>query len=558
MNYAKHFSVSQTPQTEQADPSQVQNSAGGYAFEITPWQRLARFLILGCEGGTYYATERKITQDNAKCVQECLALDPARTVEVIADLSETGRAPKNDPAVFALAIAASTPGPAASAALAALPRVCRISTDLFHFVAACKGQRGWGSGLRRAVSDWYTRLAERDLCYQIAKYQQRDGWSHRDVLRLSHAEINQPVARYIVSGADGMGLRTVERKGRQTRTYPELILPEYLEAFEELKHADARRTQELILRYDFTHEMIDSRHKNNPDVWACLLQHMPMRAMVRNLGKMTEVGLLAPLSAATNSVVARLVNEASVQRSRLHPLALLSAERVYAQGHGERGSLRWSPVGAITDALDEAFYLAFGGVESTGKRTLVAVDVSGSMDSGTIAGVPGISPHVGAAALAMVALRTEPNTHVVAFSSGVPGEYRYGSGASYWGVRCPAGLSELGISARQRLDDVISTMAKVPMGGTDCALPMLYAMARGLEVDLFQIITDNETWAGGVHPHQALAAYRNKSGIPAKLAVIGMTATSFSIADPNDAGQMDFVGFDLSTPQAIAQFAKMC
>lgn len=51
-----------------------------------------------------------------------------------------------------------------------------------------------------------------------------------------------------------------------------------------------------------------------------------------------------------------------------------------------------------------------------------------------------------------------------------------------------------------------------------------------------------------MHPDEALRAYRAKSGIPAKLIAVGMTATGFTIADPNDGGMFDVVGFDTATP----------
>ena len=34
-----------------------------------------------------------------------------------------------------------------------------------------------------------------------------------------------------------------------------------------------------------------------------------------------------------------------------------------------------------------------------------------------------------------------------------------------------------------------------------------------------------------------------------------MTSNGFSIADPNDAGMLDVVGFDTATPQVISGFA---
>ena len=44
-------------------------------------------------------------------------------------------------------------------------------------------------------------------------------------------------------------------------------------------------------------------------------------------------------------------------------------------------------------------------------------------------------------------------------------------------------------------------------------------------------------------------------GIGAKLVVIGMVSNGFTIADPNDAGMLDVVGFDTATPSVIADFA---
>ncbi|MGE3804403.1 MAG: hypothetical protein AB7K24_07005 [Gemmataceae bacterium] len=70
------------------------------------------------------------------------------------------------------------------------------------------------------------------------------------------------------------------------------------------------------------------------------------------------------------------------------------------------------------------------------------------------------------------------------------------------------------------------------------------------------VLTDSETWAGNIHPCQALEQYRQKMGIAAKLIVVGMVSNGFTIADPNDAGMLDVVGFDLATPQLLADFVK--
>ena len=110
------------------------------------------------------------------------------------------------------------------------------------------------------------------------------------------------------------------------------------------------------------------------------------------------------------------------------------------------------------------------------------------------------------------------------------------------------------ISPRQRLDDVVRSISNIAFGGTDCALPMVEALRHRWEVDAFVIYTDSETWAGAVHPAQALRAYRERTGIAARLVVVAMASNGFSIADPDDAGMLDVVGFDAATPQVIADF----
>lgn len=543
--YASHFSTLTTPQSEPARADQVQNSAGGYVFALDKWKRLERWLILGCEGGTYYASEQKLTRENAKTILECAKEDGPRTVEIIAQMSESGRAPKNDPAIFALAICAGAADPATRvAALAALPRVCRIGTHLFHFVRDVEGFRRWGRSLRRAVSEWYTSKSDENLVYDIVKYQSRDGWSHRDVLRLAHPKpktVDQAAAFRWAVGA-GFEARQVKRRdrsgGERIEKQSALAAPDLIAAYEKLKTtSDRKGACRLIAEHRMTHEMVPNDMKGDPAIWDAMLNHMPMTAMVRNLGKMSAVGLFGPFSAAAAVVCGRLADPIALKKAKIHPIALLSALRVYSQGHGEKGSLTWTPNRPIVDALDEAFYLAFDAIEPSGRRHLLALDVSGSMGGGDIAGVPGLTPREASAAMALVTMKAEPWCHIVAFT----GDQR---------------LTELNISPKMRLVDVVRGISGLPFGRTDCSLPIRYAMDQKLKADLTTIYTDNETWYGPIHPYQALKQYRQRVYAPAKLAVVGMIATSFTIADPNDAGSLDLVGFDTAAPAILSDFAK--
>jgi 60 kDa SS-A/Ro ribonucleoprotein len=183
--------------------------AGQYL--VDDWTRLDRFLILGSEGGTYYASERKLTLDNAQVVERCVAADGIRTVRRIVEISTEGRAPKNDPALFALAIAAKKGDDLTrKLAYAELPKVARIGTHLFHFAEAVKALGGWGRGTRKAFQNWYVNRKPESLALQLVKYQQRDGWSHRDILRKCHVrpanETLNGLLHWAVKGWPGIGV----------------------------------------------------------------------------------------------------------------------------------------------------------------------------------------------------------------------------------------------------------------------------------------------------------------------------------------------------------------
>ncbi|HCB03436.1 MAG TPA: TROVE domain-containing protein [Nocardioides bacterium] len=528
MDILKTFSTRRTAQRDRADRRQVRNSAGGYTFVLDDAARLRRFLVLGVDGGTYYAAPRALAAESAEVVARLAESDPQTLVDTIVDVSTRGIAPKQNPALFALAYAASIPASSALA-LEALPKVARTGTHLFLFAEYVEQFRGWGRGLRRAVASWYTDQDADSVGYQAVKYRQREGWSHRDLLRLAHPRTDVAALKdtfdWIVRGS--LGEHT----------------PRLVEGFVKAQAATgAEQWVALVRDYRLSWEMLPDVALGEAAAWDALLDvGVPQTALMRQLPRLTRLGLLPDLGGRTDEVVAQLTDTDRLRTGRVHPVSVLVAQRTYASGRSARGSGEWAPSRKVVDALDAAFYRAFGAVQPSGKRTLLAVDVSGSM-AAPISGLP-ISAREASAALALVQLATEPSATAVGFST---------KGGGGWH---DSALKPLAISPRQRLDDALRVIDELPMSGTDCALPMLHATQKRLEVDLFVVYTDNETWAGNIHPHQALAEYRRTSGIDARLVVVGMTATQFTIADPSDPGMLDVVGFDAAVPSLITEFA---
>src|SRR5216684_2874165 len=433
LNYAKLFNRRVTPQSQPIPGStQVANSGGGYSWEVDDWTRLDRFLILGAEGGTYYIAERDLVKQNHDAIIRCIKADGIRAVNRIVEISESGRAPRNDPAIFALALVVTHADAQAKAhAFANLNKVCRIGTHLFHFAEYVNAMRGWGRGLRNAVGRWYVERDADALAHQAVKYQQRDGWSHADLLRLAHpvarSRQHEAVFRWMLAGADSLGEREVKRKVRgedRVAKYDAVgELPKFIEAFEQAKRAtNVIQVVKLIDEFDLPREAIPTQWLNEAKVWETLLERMPMTAMIRNLGKMTAIGLIKPFSDAKKLVLRKLKDETALKRSRIHPLAVLVAQKIYAQGHGDKGALKWSPVSAIVDALDAAFYATFSNVEPCNKPVLLALDVSGSMAGSMIAGSC-ISAREASAAMALITAATEPEHEIIGFSAPAHGGY---------------------------------------------------------------------------------------------------------------------------------------
>jgi len=551
-NVGRSAGVTTTPQSQKAAKGQKKNSAGGYTFVTSPLELAKRFLILGSDA-SYYDSAAKLTKQAADNLVKLVETGHSRElVDLVVEISTAGRAPKQQPGLFALAVAA-THGTAEERhyAYSKLNAVARTASTLFTFIGYVTQFQRIGMGTQKAIRRWYLSRKPENLALQMVKYQNRDGFSHADLLKLARPKSDDPE----FNGLAGWALRG-DANGNP--------LPSLVQGFEKAKTADVvTELPGLIREHRLSWEMVPSEALNRKQTWDAFLDvNLPLGALLRNLPKLTNVGVIAPLGGRTSEIVDRLTDVEAIKNSRLHPLNILVALKTYASGQGLKGSQVWQPVQPVIDALDAAFYLAFPNVEPTGQRYLLANDISASMDWGQVAGVP-LSPREAVGALSLVIQRTERESHIIGFTgyAGGRGSSRFGAahtvggpkaGGSYYG----SAVTPIDISPKMRLDDVTKKMRALPMGGTDASLPMLYAIEQGLEVDTFIVLTDNDTWAGTVHPFEALKLYRKESGINSKLIVLATKGDKFSIADPRDPRMLDIPGFDTAVPAIIAEFSR--
>ena len=513
-------SIGPRRQTGQMSPipgreDMVENNAGGFVFKLDKFQQLTRFLILGSAAGTYYVNSRALTKENADVIRACIAEDWNRTIRQIVDVSMSGRAKSNDPALFALAVmASSTIDEARLGALSELDRVARTGTHLFAFLEFVLQFRGWSRSLRNAVAGWYRRP---NTAYQVVKYRQRNGWTHRDVLRLAHAKPmlhELALFHWIARGEGGENLPDV------VKAHVAAMNTTYVEDW-----------VDLIERIGLPWEALPTEALKHAEVWRAILRTgMPMTAMLRNLGRMTANGAIDNEYAKV--VISAFSNEELIRAARVHPFAILVALRTYETGQGLRGKLTWKPRQDIINVLENAFYLAFDNVEPTGKRILHALDVSGSMGNEAVDNI-NMTAREAAAAMMLVSMKADNQRDFFAFSHE---------------------LTCLQLPEDGRLTSLINQVTGLSFGLTDASLPFEYALKNQLDYDAVVVYTDSETYAGRRHVDTVLKEYAKQVGHPVKLVVVGMTSTGFTIGDPNNPDILNVSGMDANVPGLVSDF----
>jgi 60 kDa SS-A/Ro ribonucleoprotein len=191
MTYKFFLNQNKTPQSQPLPgryAEMTQGRSGGYMFKADDWQILRRCLLLGTANGSYYAGKHELTQDFVDTLQASIAVNPERVADEILYASD-GRAINNSAPILALVLLSMGFAPEAkSAFMEIFPKVVRTGSHFYEWLNYTKSLRGFGKIVREAGKAWLSRENVEGLAYQLLKYQQRHGFSHRDALRLFHVK----------------------------------------------------------------------------------------------------------------------------------------------------------------------------------------------------------------------------------------------------------------------------------------------------------------------------------------------------------------------------------
>lgn len=511
------------PQTEPilGRTDMVENNAGGYVFKASDKELLNRFLLLGTAENTYYCGKDKLTKEFATEIIRMIEEDPiAVFIEVSFSISER-KAMKPDAGIFVMALLATYGTPSVKKSVYETIHVfCHTGTHLFLFVDSVNKLRGWSRGLRNGVSKWYSTKSLDTLAYQVVKYRNRHGFTHRDVLRLAHPSIktatqhHNDLYKYLVG------------KSNPFETGNTLI-----HTFETLQAAtNAEGILEILKHYagiqgpHISWEMIPTEFLNNKEVLSYLLPIMPVHALLRNLNRYSYNGMTVGMS----DTVLEIVRKLTMSEINVHPMTIINTLITYKSGKGVKGNKVWDVNSHIVDALVSAYEISLNSVPKTDKRILVAVDVSGSMSS-DVGGLE-IEAYKIANTLAYTILRTNPLSDAIWFTSNI--------------LPCA-------IRRTSSLTEVLDMVSDG--GGTDCSLAFEHALTTGHTYDAIIILTDSETWAGPVHGLKLLEEYKKKINKDVKVIEIAMVSNPYT-GLPDDKNLLRIVGFDSNVPELVNKF----
>ena len=664
------------PQTCKLNIDQVLNCSGGYVWKLSSIEHVNRYLVLGGakDMGNYYKQADEVSHECALSVLQMIRSPDASQFVQLCDLLKAvsigGRAPKQEPVLLSVAAAIVFAKNAQEKEIAfETAKACiRIPTHMFMLAGFVRdlsmakptnNGKGWGTGFRRTMAHYYLSHTGRELAFHMTKYQNREGWTHADMIRMLHinpatladdgarlmfdyvmmkyarksktpsektlatlasqkvaivpnpfkpltkaefveklnaistpqiptaasiaapavaATVQKPgsqtvaskVAGFVsaltsvmpsashsgvvtvkptpqaeddtfvvISGEDDEAGSSQKKKGSsQSQLQQVAYLLKHLHAIHEAgEKKDVPLACALIRSGRLVREHVPTTLFGSKEIWLTLLETMPLEALLRNLGKLTQIGVAAE---KYKEIEARFLNQAEVVKARIHPIKVLVASKVYKNGCGDSGSLSWVPNIYITVALTQLFKLSYGAVTPTGKRIMLGIDVSGSMSS-PVLGSKVLNCRDASIAMALLYLETETHVSAVAFSN------------TLTDLIAPSNFQ---LRRGMTLDQALAATNGMNFSATDCVLPIQHAIRCKIPIDAFIIITDSETYAPNEHPQNALIRYREVMGIQAKVIVLGMTGNCFTIVDPNDRNTLNLAGFDTSTPEIASMFMR--
>jgi len=200
--------------------------------------------------------------------------------------------------------------------------------------------------------------------------------------------------------------------------------------------------------------------------WKAMARRASWQALRMNLNTFARHGVFADAKLVALAA-ARLRDANEIRRARVFPYQLMAAYNAASEGVPQ----------SILEALQDAMELATANVPAVPGRVVIAVDVSGSMNSSISGHRKGATSKVRcvdvAALLAACVKRVNPETRILPFAESV---------------------KSLRLNARDSVMTQAQQMSALCGGGTRISAALAMLNDERAPVDLLVVVSDNQSW----------------------------------------------------------------
>jgi len=429
------------------------NSAGGKAYELSAKAALARYAMTGCMSNTYYVK----AENHLATVLDLAGKCEPKFIAQLAVYSRKHGFMKDMPALLCAHLTTRGEEGAKMFRLA-FPKAIDNGTMLRNFLQIMRsgtvGRKSLGYGPKKLCKSWLESNHPTWLFRQLAV--QHGEFKAKDIISMIH-----PNGKQASKGHDalfGYWLGKVKPESEKWNDLPPVV-----HEFEEWK-----KNRDLPPpKVDF--RLLDSQ-KMTPEQWAKVIRQQNWHAVKKNINTAIRNGALKADKQLGEFMADRIKDQEIIKRARVMPSDLLSAYKYIDHKNTPR---------VIIDALHDAMELAVLNAPVAEGRTLVIVDVSGSMSWSMTGGHGNTVSKVRcidvAALFATAMARNNRDSIILPVDTRVHTDYR------------PEPRNTV-LSEAERL-------AKYGGGGTALSAALFAANISKLKVDNVIVLSDQESWA---------------------------------------------------------------
>lgn len=434
------------------------NRDGYPAFVRSIEEQYVQTLVANTFGNTFYASEKDMIREAEHVHDAMLKKDTAFAAKALVYARQKGYM-RTQP-IYGLAKLFAADGEQAERIFGLVIRTPNDLRDFAVMIAALRNGSQGGRRIKRAVGNW---LVQRMSEYWAIKYgsAEKKGYSLKEMLCAFHPNArgaSLTLFDWIMERADFL------TKGGKIKKAFEAELPQ-IAAFERLKRATTTEEKvKAITEGKLPHEVTTSFAGSDKDVWMAIFPQLPIFALLRNLATLERHGVMGVFR---HPIIKKLTDENTIRKSMILPFRFMEAMPHVKDPH-------------VRDALRDALEISLGNIPAITGRTVVAVDISGSMGPGfgwhsqDQKGAP-TGGYIRVASLFGVALmkKADLNGRMFLFDTQ---------------------LDEFKVSMR---DSTLTQADRIrTRGGTDTSLPIRKLLQDRDAVDNFIIITDEQQNTG--------------------------------------------------------------